>query len=140
NDCLTSANHPGAPNIRPGMPTRVTERWIKANGHVGVRGDYGVDIRTNNAAAELNFAHKTGLTFNYGADAGIATSLPGQPFRHYIIAFVANLGNRYADEIFANEKTFPAFREKNAIAYTQRIPALGKAIDDAVTKLSAAKK
>jgi len=140
NDCLTSANHPGAPNVLPGMPTRVSERWIKANGHVGVHdGDFGVDIRTNNAAAELNFAHKTGLTFNYGADAGIATSLPGKPFRHYIIAFVANLGNRYADEIFASEKTFPAFRKTNSIVYTQRIPALGKAIDDAVTKLSATK-
>jgi beta-lactamase class A len=141
NDCLTTANFPGADNVRAGIPSRVAERWINpTNGHVVVAGeDFGVDIRGSNARAGVNFAHKTGLTFNYGSDAGIVTSLPGKPFRHYVIAFLANLGNRYADEPFAARTNFPAFDAVSPIAYTQRIPALGKAIDDAVTKLSAAK-
>ena len=141
NDCLTTANFPGAKNVRPGIPSRVAERWINpTNGHVTVEGqDYGVDIRAANAQAEVTFAHKTGLTFNYGSDAGIVTSLPGKPFRHYIIAFVANLGHRYADAVFATRTNFPAFDAVSPIAYTQRIPALGKAMDEAVTKLSADK-
>ena len=142
NDALCTANFPGAKNVRPGIPSRVADRWInRTNGHVVVAGeDYGVDIRALNAQAEVSFAHKTGMTFNYGSDAGIVTALPGKPFRHYIIAFIANLGNRYADEVFAERSTFPAFDSVSPITYTQRIPALGKAIDDAVTRLSFAPK
>jgi hypothetical protein len=141
NDCLTTANFPGVEHVQAGIPSHVAERWINpTNGRVRFDDeDYGVDIRTANAAAEVDFAHKTGLTFNYGADAGIVTSLPGKPFRHYIIAFVANLGYRYADEVFAGNKTFPAFAKVSPIAYTQRIPALGRAIDGAVTRLAAGK-
>ena len=142
NDVLSTGNFPGAKNVRPGIPARVAERWINpTNGHVVVDGqDYGVDIRAANARAEVTFAHKTGLTFNYGSDAGIVTSLPGQPFRHYVIAIVGNLGHRYADEVFAARTTMPAFDAIGPISYTQRIPALGKAIDDALIKLSAAPK
>jgi hypothetical protein len=139
NEALSTANMPGAPHVQAGIPSRVAALWINAtNGHVVVEGtDFGVDVRGPNEKAEVEFAHKTGLTFNYAADAGIVTSLPGKPFRHYIIAFIANLGNRYADEAFASRKTFPANDPVGPIAYTQRIPALGKAIDEAVTKLSA---
>ena len=142
NNALTSANLPGAKNVRLGIPSRVAERWINpTNGHVMVVGeDFGVDVRAANAQAEVNFAHKTGWTFNYSSDAGIVTSLPGKPFRHYIVAFIANLGNRYADEIFATRTTFPAFDKVAPLYYTQRVPALGKAIDDAVTQLSASQK
>jgi beta-lactamase class A len=141
NNCLTSANLPGAKNVRDGIPSRVAERWINAtNGHVMTDGeDFGMDIRQPNAQAEVEFLHKTGWTFNYASDAGIVKSLPGKPFRHYVIAFLANLGHRYADEIFTDRKTFPGFDKPGPIFYTQKIPALGKAIDDAVTKLSAAK-
>ncbi len=142
NDALTTANFPGAPNVRPGIPSHVAERWINpTNGHVVVDGeDFGVDIRAANAQAEVNFAHKTGLTFNYGSDAGIVTSLPGQPFRHYVIAFLGNLGYRYADEVFAARTNFPVFDAVSPVAYTQRIPALGRAVDEAMIKLSADKK
>jgi hypothetical protein len=102
--------------------------------------DFGVDIRTANAQAEVNFAHKTGLTFNYGSDAGIVTALPGKPFRHYVIAIVGNLGHRYADEVFAARTNFPAFDKIGPIVYTQRIAALGKAMDEVLVKLSAEKK
>ena len=142
NDALTTANLTGATNVRPGIPSRVADRWIDpTNGTVTVAGEhFGLNIRSANTQAEVNFAHKTGMTFNYGSDAGIVTSLPGKPFRHYIIAFLANLGNRYTDEVFATRKTFPAFDEVSPITYTQKIPALGKAIDDAVKKLSASPK
>ena len=142
NDCLSTANFPGAPNVQPGIPSRVAERWINpTSGHVVVGGeDFGMDIRATNAKAEVTFAHKTGLTFNYGSDAGIVTSLPGQPFRHYIIAFIGNLGHRYTDEVFATRTNMPVFDAVSPIVYTQRIPALGRAVDDAVTRLSAGKK
>lgn len=87
--------------------------------------DFGVDIRAANAQAEVNFAHKTGWTFNYGSDAGIVTSLPGKPFRHYVIAFIANLGNRYTDEVFAARTTFPAFDKISPISYTTN-PGVGQ--------------
>jgi hypothetical protein len=134
NDALTTANFPGAPNVRAGIPSRVAPRWLNpTNGHVLLENtDYGVDIRAANAQAEVEFLHKTGLTFNYGSDAGIVHSLPNRPFRHYIIAFLANLGDRYADEQFADRKTFPAFDRVGPVAYTQRIPALGRAMDDAI--------
>jgi beta-lactamase class A len=141
NEALSTANFPGGKNVRAGIPSRVAERWISpTNGHVVADGtDFGVDIRAANAQAEVAFAHKTGLTFNYGSDAGIVKSLPGKPFRHYVVALLANLGQRYADDIFAANKKFPADANVPPLAYTQKIPALGKAIDDAVTKLSAKK-
>ena len=142
NDALTTANLTGAKNVLPGIPSRVADRWINpTNGHVVVAGEnYGVDIRAANAQAEVVYAHKSGWTFNYGSDAGIVTSLPGKPFRHYVVAIIANLGYRYADEVFASRNTLPALDPVSPITYTQRIPALGKAIDDAVTRLSAAQK
>lgn len=142
NEALTTANFPGAPDVRPGIPSRVAARWIDpANGHVIIEGsDYGVDIRSANSLAAVNFAHKTGLTFNYGSDAGIVTSLPGQPFRHYIIAFLGNLGYRYADEAFMARTNFPAFDPVSPVAYTQRIPELGKSMDEAMIELSAGEK
>jgi hypothetical protein len=141
NEALSTANFPGGKNVRAGIPARVAERWINpTNGHVVVEAkDCGVDIRVANAQAEVTFAHKTGLTFNYGSDAGIVKSLPGKPFRHYVVAFLGQLGQRYADDIFAANKKFPLDENVPPLAYTQKIPALGKMIDDAVTKLSAAK-
>ncbi|HEY9643645.1 MAG TPA: hypothetical protein V6C57_24360 [Coleofasciculaceae cyanobacterium] len=82
--------------------------------------------------AEVSFLHKTGLTLNYGSDAGIVESLPGKPYRHYIIAFLSNLGYRYADPAFANRTSYPYSDPVGGIAYTQRIPALGKQIDDGI--------
>jgi beta-lactamase class A len=139
NDALTTANLPGAKRVRAGIPARVAERWIDpTNGHVVVAGeDFGVDVRAANVQAEVVYAHKTGWTFNYAADAGIVTSLPGKPFRHYVVAIIANLGYRYADEEFATRTTFPASDPITPITYTQRIPALGKAIDDAMTRFAA---
>ena len=81
---------------------------MNAAGIVVVDGvNFGVDVRASNAVAEVTFAHKTGLTYNYASDAGIVTSLPGRPFRRYIIVFLSNLGYRYVGEVFADRTKGP---------------------------------
>jgi beta-lactamase class A len=147
NEALTTSNFGtyerrgilyGAPNTRPGIPSLVPSRWIDPeDGTVTVDGVlYGQDVRFYNASvAEVSFAHKTGLTCNYGSDAGIVESLPGKPYRHYIIAYLSNLGYRYTDEVFADRKSYPYLDLVGGIAYTQRIPALGKAIDDGIRRV-----
>jgi hypothetical protein len=139
NEALSTANLAGAPHVRPGIPSQIAPRWINSsNGVVNVDGiNFGVDVRASNALAEVTFAHKTGLTYNYGSDAGIVRSLPGRPFRHYIIAFLSNLGYRYTDEAFAGRTRGPYADPVSPVSYTQRIPALGRAIDEAVKRLSA---
>jgi hypothetical protein len=146
NEALTTSNFGtyerggvivGAPNTLPGIPSLVPDRWINPeDGTVTVDGvSYGQDVRFyNNKLAEVSFAHKTGLTYNYGSDAGIVESLPGQPYRHYIIAYLSNLGYRYTDEVFADRTSYPYLDPVGGIAYTQRIPSLGKAIDDGIRK------
>ena len=121
--------------------TEELDRFDPTNGTVKVHGiDFGVDVRTFNARAEVTFAHKSGMTYNYGSDAGIVRSLPGQPFRHYIIAILTNLGYRYTDEVFAGRTRGPYADPVSPIGYTQRIPGLGRAVDDAVKELSAQSK
>jgi len=134
NEALSTANLAGVRHVRPGLPSQIAARWINpTNGIVVVDGvNFGVDVRASNAVAEVTFAHKTGLTYNYASDAGIVTSLPGQPFRHYIIAFLSNLGYRYVDEVFADRTQGPFADPVSPISYTQRIPALARAIDDAI--------
>jgi len=150
NEALTTSNFGtyerhgvvyGAPNTRPGIPSLLPSRWIDSqDGTVTVDGvPYGQDVRSYNAdIAEVSFAHKTGLTYNYGSDAGIVESLPGNPYRHYIIAYLSNLGYRYTDAVFADRKSYPYLDPVGGIAYTQRIPALGKAIDEGIRKASLA--
>jgi len=66
NEVLSSGRHRGLPGWLPGIPE-----------------------------AEVDFAHKTGTTDNYGADAGIVRARwPAR--RHYIVALTSNLGRRYA--------------------------------------------
>ncbi len=134
NEALSTANLAGVRHVRPGIPSQVAARWINpTNGIVLVAGvNFGVDVRPGNAAAEVTFAHKAGLTYNYASDAGIVTSLPGKPFRRYIIAFLSNLGYRYVDEAFADRTKGPYADPVSPISYTQRIPALARAIDDAI--------
>ena len=139
NEALSTSNLAGAPNVRPGIPSQIAPRWINPTNGIVLAGDcnFGVDVRASNARAEVTYAHKSGLTYNYASDAGIVTSLPGKPFRRYLIAFFSNAGYRYTDEIFAGRTRGPYADVVSPISYTQRIPALGKAIDDAVKELSA---
>ena len=92
---------------------------------------YDNDVRPCNAAAEVTFDHKTGLTYNYGADAGIVRSIAGKPGRHYVISFISSLGYRYVDESFAERTTTtPCEDATSPICYTQQIPVMAKLIDD----------
>lgn len=137
NEALSTANLAGLPHVRPGIPAQVAPRWIHpASGVVVVDGvNFGADVRASNQAAEVIFAHKTGLTYNYASDAGIVTSLPGRPFRRYLIAFLSNLGYRYVDEVFADRDRGPHADPVGPISYTQRIPALGRAVDEAIRRM-----
>lgn len=138
NEALSTSNLAGAPHVVPGLPTAVPMRWVDpATGTVTVDGiRYGMDVREANKRAEVGFAHKTGLTYNYASDAGIVRSLPGQPFRHYVIAFFSNLGYRYSDPVFANRPRGPYMNPVTPISYTQRIPALARRIDQSLIELS----
>jgi Beta-lactamase enzyme family len=130
NVVLSTANYCGRDYPSPGIPQRIADRWIDAkDGTVTVAGiPYGQDVRPCNAAAEVTFAHKTGLTYNYGSDAGIVRSLPGAPPRRYVVALLSNLGYRYGDERFATSPALPCFGL--GVCYTEKIAQLGKRIDD----------
>jgi hypothetical protein len=121
----------------PGIPALVPERWIDpATGVVGVPQEgvfYATDVRPCNAAAEVTFLHKTGLTTNAGSDAGIVRSLPGKRFRHYIIAVTSNLGYRYGDPELGSLIPNPCFNGAvDYVCYTERLARLGGAIDAAL--------
>ncbi|MDN3919434.1 serine hydrolase [Roseateles violae] len=79
----------------------------------------GLPARMPGAASggDVRFAHKTGNTENYSADAGIVQGIaPAR--RHYLIALTSNLGSRYA----------PADSSGRCVA-DWRLPALGAAVD-----------
>lgn len=122
----------------PGIPARVPDRWIDPiTGIVGVPQEgvfYANDVRPCNAQAEVTFLHKTGLTTNAGSDAGIVTSLPGKPYRHYVIAVTSNLGYRYGDPELRSLIPNPCFNGAvDYICYTERLAKLGGAIDAALS-------
>ena len=128
-EVLSTTNWCGLPYPGPGLPARVPARWIGADGAVTVAGiRYGRDVRPCNAAAQVTFAHKTGLTENYGSDAGIVTALPGQDGRRYVVVILSNVGYRYSD---ASEAYGPGPRPDGVgVCYSQKFARLGRAIDD----------
>jgi hypothetical protein len=109
-----------------GLPARLPERWIDDDGAVHA-GDwhFAADVRPAAAAARVRFAHKTGSTENYAADAGIVRDLGrrGAALRrgHYIVSLISNLGQRHAGG--------------GACVTTWRLPGLGRTIDAALWRL-----
>jgi hypothetical protein len=94
---LSSRAIAGAPGWLEGLPARMP-------GAVDPSGD-------------VLFAHKTGNTENYSANAGIVHGIaPAR--RHYLIALTSNLGSRYAPP-----------DPSGSCVTTWRLPALGAAID-----------
>jgi len=135
-EALSSTLLCGDPRVERGLPAAVPARWVNPKDGTVTAAEtaFGRDTRPCNAAAEVAFLHKTGLTQNHGSDGGIVRSLPGEPERRYILVFLSNLGNRYYDAAVADaanpakgEKGLPS--ESTKIGYTQRIPALGRRID-----------
>ena len=123
-------------NIEPGIPSRVPEQWIDdITGEVkfdylGAEIDYGEDVRPyNNTIASKDFLHKTGLTYNFGSDAGIIRNSQDPDTSTYIISFISNLGYRYTDPSFADRDSYPLYDNPGPIAYTQEIPRLGNKVD-----------
>jgi hypothetical protein len=80
---------------------------------------YPGDARPGNAAAEVDFLHKTGATENYASDAGIVRGRAPHR-RHYIVALLSNLGHRYAPH--------------RAQSTSWRVNALGAAVDAAMQR------
>lgn len=113
---LSSSLLAGLPGWVPGIPARLPARWLKPDGSAWLDRDliYPGDLRPEQGRCDVAFAHKTGNTENYSADAGIVRGL-GASKRHYLIALTSNLGSRYAPHPLAST--------------TWRIPALGAAID-----------
>jgi hypothetical protein len=130
NEVLSTTNWCGADYPDQGIPASVSETWIDPDdGTVTVDGiPYGRDVRPCNETAEVTFAHKNGLTYNYGSDAGIVKALPGEDGRQYIVAAFANLGYRYSDASQADSPDLPCFT--SGVCYTEKFAILGKAVDD----------
>lgn len=126
---LSTTNYCGAAYPAPGIPQVTAGRWIAPDGTMTVLGSYfGRDVRPCNRTAGVTFAHKTGWVSNGGADAGVVRSLPGQPYRHYIITVFSNLGDQYADP--DRPATPPGVTPE---WYTQKLAQLGLAIDQYLT-------
>lgn len=115
-EILSSGLLAGVPGWVPGLPARLPERWVQADGSARLAEDlvFPGELRWQRQHDMLEFAHKTGNTENYSANAGIVRGL-GPARRHYLIALTSNLGSRYAPD--------------PRCATTWRLPALGAAID-----------
>ena len=136
NEVLSTPNWCGATYPVQGMPAKVPGRWIDPNdGTVTVHGiPYGYDVRPCNETAQVKFLHKTGLTENYGSDAGIVKALEGQDGRQYIVTTFTNLGYRYSDASQADSDGKPCFN--SGVCYTEKFAILGLAIDDLMRTVS----
>ncbi|MFO0582511.1 MAG: serine hydrolase [Anaeromyxobacter sp.] len=112
-----------------GIPARVPGRFLDpATGVERIDGqDWRRDVRPCNTAAEVRFLHKTGLTWNYASDAGIVESLPGKPFRRYVVAAVTAVGTRYLDPVRAAAPRHPC--EAEGVCLSRALARLGGAID-----------
>lgn len=137
NEVLSTANWGRADYPAPGIPHAVSSRWVDpADGTVTMPDlAYGRDVRPWQGAAEVTFAHKIGQTFNSGADAGIVRSLPGSPWRRYVVVALSNLGIRFADPRFAGFTRLPA-SYPGQVQFTEKLAGLGRAIDDALAAMN----
>ena len=115
--------------VPPGIPAVVPVRFLDpATGGATVQGvSYGRDVRPCNAAAEVQFLHKTGLTWNYAADAGLVEPLPGKPWRRYVAVLLSSAGTRYLDPELAGAPSHPCGERQRCV--TRRLSVIGAAID-----------
>ena len=132
NEVLSTTNWCGADYPVQGMPARVPQQWIDpSDGTVTVHNiPYGYDVRPCNETAQVRFLHKTGLTENYGSDAGIVKPLAGEVGSQYIVTVFSNLGYRYSDASQADSDGYPCFN--SGVCYTEKFAIIGRDIDQAV--------
>jgi len=137
-EVLSTGNLCGSDDAAPGIPAVVPKRWIDPdNGHVVTYDgdtplDFGYDVRPCNAAAEVTFAHKTGLVSFSGNDTGIVKALPGQDDRWYVVAVHSNVGYRFGDADWASSDP-NACLGAPYVCYSRAYGRLGKSVDDLVT-------
>ncbi len=130
----------GFPTISPGIPSLVPDRWIAADGSVTLQDNqdlqfYSRDVRPCNDKAEVIFAHKTGLTANYGSNIGIVRGIPERGHhRHYLIALFSNLGYRYTSTHQPGDRAYASGFER-LVWYPQQISALGSRLDQGIQNL-----
>ena len=93
--------------------------------------DFGFDTRPCHEAAEVEFAHKTGLTYNAGGDAGIVRALPGEDGRRYIVAVLSNVGYRFGDPDWASSDP-NACEGAPYVCYPRGFGRIGAAVDELV--------
>lgn len=134
NEVLNPVNLCGSSDAVQGIPSSVPQRWVDAqSGNVVTYDgdlviDFGYDTRPCQAAAEVDFAHKTGLTYNAGGDAGSVRALPGQDGRWYLIAALASVGNRFGDADWNKSKP-NACEGSPYVCYPRAFGRLGGAVD-----------
>jgi len=126
-EVLSTTNWCGLDYPAQGIPAQVPERWVNPlDGTVTVAGiPYGQDVRPCNDSAPVRFDHKTGLTLNYGSDAGVVETIDGRD--RYVIAALGNLGYRFSDASQADLDDFPCF--VTGVCYTEAFATLGAAVD-----------
>jgi hypothetical protein len=125
NDQLSTTNWCGASYPAAGIPQLTANRWIASNGTMTVDGQYyGRSVLSCQKSAQVTFAHKTGWVSDGASDVGIVHSLPGKPWRSYIIAVYSNLGGQYIDPDQPAEPAGVTY-----VAVTQKLAQLGLAID-----------
>ena len=134
NEVLNPVNLCGSSDAVQGIPSTVPQRWVDPttgnvvtyDGDLGI--DFGYDTRPCQAAAQVDFAHKTGLTYNAGGDAGIVRALPGQDGRWYIVASLTSVGYRFGDADWAKSKP-NACEGSPYVCYPRAFGRLGGAVD-----------
>ncbi len=129
-EVLSTGLRCGSPLTVPGIPAAVPGRFVHPDtGHGVLDGeDHGHDVRSCNAAAEVEFAHKTGLVSIAGGDAGIVRALPGGDGRWYIVALNSSAGSRFGDAAWAQRE--PGFCEDSTqVCYASAFARMGAAID-----------
>lgn len=132
NEVLNPVNLCGSPDAVQGIPSTVPQRWVGDDGHVVTEGiDFGYDTRPCHEDAEVEFAHKTGLTYNAGGDAGIVRALPGEGGRWYIVAVLSNVGYRFGDP--DHSRSDPnACEGAPYVCYPRGFGRIGAAVDELV--------
>jgi hypothetical protein len=129
-EVISTGNLCGSPDSAPGIPALVPERWLDpVTGNVVAGGiDFGYDARPCNAAAEVTFAHKSGLVTFSGNDTGIVRALPGQDGRWYVVAVHSNAGYRFGDPDQAGSRP-NACVGAPFVCYSRAYARLGAAVD-----------
>jgi Beta-lactamase enzyme family len=143
NEVLNPVNLCGSGDAVQGIPSTVSPRWVDGStGNVVTYDgdlviDFGYDTRPCQAAAQVDFAHKTGLTYNAGGDAGIVRALPGQDGRWYLVAALTSVGYRFGD-VDWNKSKPNACEGSPYVCYSRAFGRLGGAVDALVKARPAA--